>query len=55
MKKIRHLTIHERNATTPYILLQGKWLAKAGFSARDKVIATISGDTIVITKVVKKE
>lgn len=58
MKKIRQLTIQERSSdnytTKPYIMLQGKWLDKLGFCARDKVLVTLCGDTIVITKILKE-
>lgn len=58
MKKIRSLTIQERSTskytTKPYIMLQGKWLDKIGFCAKDKVLVTISGDTLIITKVIKE-
>ncbi len=58
MKKIRKLTIQERSSdrytAKPYIMLQGKWLDNLGFCAKDKVLVTISGNTLIITKVIKE-
>ncbi len=53
MKKIRQLKVYERNYI-PLILLQGKWLDKAGFNASDKLLVTLCGNTIIITKVIKE-
>ncbi len=58
MKKIRQLTVQERSSdnytTKPYIMLQGKWLDSIGFCAKDKVLVTLCGDTLIITKVIKE-
>ncbi len=58
MKKIRQLTIQERSndnyTTKPYIMLQGKWLDSIGFCAKDKVLVTACGNTLIITKVIKE-
>ncbi len=53
MKNVRRLTIYN-HYNVPRIMIQGKWLAKAGFKAKDKIKVVVSGNTIVITKTRKR-
>lgn len=49
--KVQYHFTFSHNEQVPKILLQGKWLEKAGFSVSDEVTVTILDNVLVIGKI----